>query len=241
LVELTGRNNEAREDEELLPISKERSLGKENILKEKIKALETAKALKIVGADTNKLEALIEKLEKAVIALQIKKEALDNEYGRYSWWMSKGLGASGIKAYVFSAMLAQINQQTEKYSERLGMRIRFSVDLSKVSKPFTTTCFKGEHEIMYEELSGGQKQRIDIVMALALHDVISVGCNVNIIVFDEAFEGLDEEGRSAIMELIRSKAEKKTAFLISHADILDSLGAKTITVAQDAVENTIIS
>ncbi len=163
------------------------------------------------------------------------------ELDRIRWWLGIGLGASGIKAYVFSAMLNELNNAADKYSARLGLRVKFSVDLTKVSKPFTTTCYKDNHEIMYQELSGGQKQRIDIVMALALHDIIARNSNFNILIFDEAFEGLDEEGRSIVLDLIKQKAEDKTVFIISHADIMEALGAKYIYFETDEFERTQIS
>ena len=130
-------------------------------------------------------------------------------------------------------MLNELNHVADKYSSRLGLRVKFSVDLTKASKPFTTKCYKGEYEITYEELSGGEKQRIEIVMALALHDVIAKNSNINLLIFDEAFENLDEEGRSIVLDLIKQKAEDKTVFVVSHADIIEALGVKYISVEKD--------
>lgn len=59
-----------------------------------------------------------------------------------------------------------------------------------------------------ENLSGGMKRRVALLRALL--------CPSDIYIFDEAFQGLDEENRKRCMKLIRKVTEGKTVFWITH-------------------------
>lgn len=157
-------------------------------------------------------------------------EDLKKEIDILRWWSEKGFGAGGIKAFIFNAMLAQLNAGTRKYGERLGVSLEFSIDLTKASKPFTTICSLGTKlNKDYKDFSGGEKQRLDIVLIFAMYDLISINTNFNILIMDEVFEGLDEDGENAVFDLIRMKADEgKSVYVISHSTLLDSLYANTI-------------
>lgn len=146
------------------------------------------------------------------------------------WWIEKGFGAGGIKAFIFNAMLAQLNENTRKYGERLGVSLEFKIDLTKASKPFTTICSLGTKlNKDYKEVSGGEKQRLDIVLIFAMYDLISINTNINLLIMDEVFEGLDEDGENAVFDLIRMKADEgRSVYVITHSAVLDSLYANTI-------------
>ena len=207
--------------------------GKEYLEKAKERRKEIEAEKPIVGelgkvvAQKVKAEESIEKLEKELEAKEAKKE-------KYEWWMSKAFGSGGLKAFVFHAMLEQLNNHIVKYASRLGSYVKFSVDLSKASKPFTTTCFIQGDEVDYEELSGGERQRMDIAMAFAMHDLIKSQVQMNILAMDEIFEGLDAEGIETAFDLIRVKAGENTSvFVITHSQTIDSLNTKSMTAVKD--------
>jgi DNA repair exonuclease SbcCD ATPase subunit len=155
------------------------------------------------------------------------------------WWINKGFSASGLKAFVFNAMLTQLNLYVERYAERLGVRVKFSVDLSKASRPFVTTCYKNEVEVEYGELSGGEKQRVDVALAFAMHDLVSHTALVNILIMDEVFEGLDGDGVETVYDLIRLKAgDGKAVYIVSHSNLLDSQYTKHIGIDYDTEYKT---
>lgn len=71
----------------------------------------------------------------------------------------------------------------------------------------------------YEALSGGEKQKVDIIIQLALRDLLSNQLNLhaNLFVLDEALDFLDEKGADAILKLIQtSMADVSSIFMISH-------------------------
>jgi ABC-type multidrug transport system ATPase subunit len=93
----------------------------------------------------------------------------------------------------------------------------------------------------YKDFSGGEKQRLDMCLMFAMHQLISAGTDMNILVMDEALENLDEAGEEAAFSIIRTIAEEgKSIYLISHSAVLDSLYSNTIQIEKDSTGNTII-
>jgi len=183
--------------------------------------------------DTKKMQLECENGEKEIKELSAKFSDLALYEKRIQWWVTKGFGSGGIKAFVFSAMLAELNNQMEKYSSRLGLMVRFFIDLSKASKPFVTEVLKDGNQVDYEELSGGEKSRVDTVMAFGVHDVISRNTNINLLIMDEFSSGLDAEGYSVFMDLIRLKTKDKTVYLVEHNENVDVSEAKFIEAVKE--------
>ena len=73
-------------------------------------------------------------------------------------------------------------------------------------------------EKFYESLSGGEKQKIDIIIQLALRDLLSNQLNIhsNILVLDEIFDNLDNVGCQRILDLISKINDIESVFIISH-------------------------
>lgn len=153
-----------------------------------------------------------------------------------AWWASTGFASKGLSAYVFNYMLGNLNKYLAVYGKMLGLGIEFSVDMNKVSKPFLTTCIYQGRTVDYEELSGGQKQRVDICVAFAMHDLISTAASL--LILDEPFQDLDNEGIEVAFDIIRAKAnEGKSIYLITHRNYIDAMGAKEIVISNNGSTN----
>jgi DNA repair exonuclease SbcCD ATPase subunit len=180
--------------------------------------------------DIKNIELNILQEQDKLKGLEDEKPKIEKKIEIAKWWSSKGFSSGGIKAYIFTAMLTQLNQNVKKYGDRLGASLEFSIDLTKASKPFTTVCSLGDKlNKDYKDFSGGEKQKLDIALIFAMHDLISMNTDMNILIMDECFEGLSEDGETAVFDLIRSKAEEgKSIYIITHSAVLDSLYANTI-------------
>lgn len=181
--------------------------------------------------DLTKLRA--EQEEGIQTAKDLRKRIAEEsaEVERLAWWVKKGFGAGGLKAFVFNAMLAKLNISVQKYAARLGVGVSFTIDLTKETKPFVTKCYMEDREVNYGALSGGQKQRIDLCIAFAMHDIVTEHTDFNVLVLDEAFEGLDELGRSVAFDFVRMKvAAGKTVYVITHNTLLDNRNSKSMTI-----------
>lgn len=200
---------------------------------ENIKNIE---ATELKGIDLEATEEAIEINKNNIDEIQSDIVFLNTVLEKINWWVTKGFGSSGIKSYVFFAMLNDLNKSILKYCDRLGVMVQFSVDMTKASKPFLTRCFKSDGtEITYNELSGGEKARIDIATAFAFYDLIaSSKTKFNCIFLDETFAGLDEEGLYQAFDLLRTISEDgKCVYVITHNQAIDMLNTKTVEIVKE--------
>lgn len=185
------------------------------------------------SVDIPALEQEAEELLATVVECDANLLKLGKRLKRYEWWKTVGLGSKGLKAYVFSAMLEQLNSYIVKYANRMGLGVQFSVDLTKASMPFVTECYKDGEMVDYADLSGGEKQRIDIAMLFAMHDLVSGIVSFNVLIMDEVFEGLDQEGMEQAFDLIRMKGgEEITVYVITHSTRVDTLHCHKLEVVK---------
>lgn len=173
-------------------------------------------------------------------AAKVAKAECEAALKKVDWWIKKGFHASGIKAFVFNAMLARLNSYASKYAERLGFRVEFSLDMSKKSRPFQTLVYKEGQVRSYKDLSGGQKKRALVCIGFAMYDLVCDKVNTNIMYLDELTDALDAEGVETLFDLIRVKASNKSVFIICHNDVINAMNTKEMYLALDEDKNTYI-
>lgn len=184
--------------------------------------------------DLDGMQSQMDQLEEEVALIDVTKEIDLKYYNHLKFWDTKGFGSAGLKAFIFNAMLENLNNSVGRYASRLGVSVRFSVDTSKARGGFQTLCLKEGQEVDYQELSGGEQQRVDICLAFAFHDMVSYKSNINILIMDEIFENVDARGIETIFDLIRVKAgDNKSVYCITHLTSLDTLNAKSIFVKKE--------
>ena len=85
-------------------------------------------------------------------------------------------------------------------------------------------------------LSGGERQKIDIIIQLAIRDMLCalMGFNCNVIVFDEIFDFLDSSGAEALVKTISLRLQDiNSIFIITHHNDIDIPYDNMITVVKD--------
>jgi len=123
-----------------------------------------------------------------------------------------------------------INKKVKKYSKEVFGTTELSFTLNENCIDITY-CNKP-----YENLSGGEKQKIDIIVQLALRDILSKQLNVrtNILVCDEVLDNIDSVGAEKIINIIQSQSDIESIFFITHhTDILNMSYDKVITVEKN--------
>lgn len=173
-----------------------------------------------------KLKEIRKNLRKVDEDFHNKEAELEN----YNWLINDPLGNNGIKAYLFDSSLEFLNKCLDKYSEVLGFRIEFNIDLGTARKEFVTLIERDGQIIDYDELSGGEKTLCNFSMALAMHEALTASKGVNIILFDEVFESLSSDNVELVTSLIRKYSEGKTVFVITHLDSLPLGNTKILQV-----------
>ena len=152
------------------------------------------------------------------------------ELENYNWLINDPLGNNGIKAYLFDSSLHLLNRTLASYSEVLGFRIEFNIDLNSTRKDFVTLIERDNHIIDYDELSGGEKQVCNLCMAFAMHEALTASKGINLAFLDEVFESLSSDNMELVINLIKHIFNGKSLFLITHHDSLPLSNTKILQV-----------
>lgn len=155
------------------------------------------------------------------------------ELENYNWLINDPLGNNGIKAYLFDSSLDMLNRTLDKYSQVLGFRIEFNIDLASTRKEFFTLIERDGQIIDYDELSGGEKTLCNFAMALAMHEALTLSKGINLMLFDEVFESLDKENVELVTELIKKYSVGKSIFIITHLDSVPLSNLKILQVTKE--------
>lgn len=173
-----------------------------------------------------KLKEIRKNLRKVDEDFHNKELELEN----YNWLINDPLGNNGIKAYLFDSSLEFLNRTLDKYSEVLGFRIEFNIDLGTARKEFVTLIERDGQIIDYDELSGGEKQLCNVAMAFAMNEALTASKGINLAFLDEVFESLSSDNIEVVTSLIRHIFKEKTLFLITHLDSLPLGNTKILQV-----------
>lgn len=173
-----------------------------------------------------KLKEIRKNLRKVDEDFHNKELELEN----YNWLINDPLGNNGIKAYLFDSSLEFLNRTLDKYSEVLGFRIEFNIDLGTARKDFVTLIERDGMIMDYDELSGGEKQLCNVAMAFAMNESLTASRGINIAFLDEVFESLSSDNVEVVTSLIRHIFKEKTLFLITHLDSLPLGNTKILQV-----------
>ena len=192
-----------------------------------------------------KLKVLSPKYKGKIHDVRMKLRKVDEDYHNrlgelenYDWLISDPLGNNGIKAYLFDSSLDLLNHVLEGYSEVLGFRIEFNIDLGSTRKDFVTLIERDNHIIDYDELSGGEKQLCNIAMAFAMNESLTASKGINIAFLDEVFESLSQDNIEVVVSLIKHVFQDKSLFLITHQESLPLSNSKILQVEKsDGLSN----
>ena len=194
-----------------------------------------------IASDIADIDEELEKLKQEKLK-EIRKtlRKVDEDYHNkelelenYNWLINDPLGNNGIKAYLFDSSLDMLNRTLDKYSQVLGFRIEFNIDLGTARKEFFTLIERDGQIIDYDELSGGEKTLCNFAMALAMHEALTLSKGINLMLFDEVFESLDKENVELVTELIKKYSVGKSIFIITHLDSVPLSNLKILQVTKE--------
>lgn len=148
----------------------------------------------------------------------------------YDFWR-KGFGRRGLRAYVLTGILRNLQALTNSYI----ISLNYSADLHvtyEMEDNYVVQRYYDDRT--YATLSGGERQVVDLCTGLALRDVAEWQSPhfIDCLILDEPFEGLDGTLRAHVHALL-DRLNKSSVFLISHAEI-DAGFAKQYHVEKSA-------
>ena len=217
---------EVKEHEELLNKAKFSLVNKRNTLKSierEVQDLEistTSLQLEIDNYE-NKLNALKKELDNLKVSVNNSKEEyqrLDVEHINKQEHLAvinkmESLVKRDFRTFLLSNVIEYLNNKCQEYSQVVfnTTELVISQDKNNISIKYA--------EKEYETLSGGEKQKVDVIIQLAIRDMLRtyLDFSSNILVLDEITDSLDIVGASQLLNLITTKVtDVEAIYIISH-------------------------
>jgi DNA repair exonuclease SbcCD ATPase subunit len=118
-----------------------------------------------------------------------------------------------FRGYLLTNIISYIDARAKEYCSTVFGTKELTICLNGNALD-VTYCGK-----MFDSLSGGEKQRVDLILQLAIRDLLTsyIGLNANILVLDEITDFLDKKSCQAVMTLLEKELQTvESVFIISH-------------------------
>ena len=136
-----------------------------------------------------------------------------------------------FRGYLLSNVITFIDNKSKEYCKEVfnTTKLNFSLNGNNIDISYDNK--------LYENLSGGEKQKVDIIIQLALRDMLcqfsSFSCNC--IFLDELFDNLDSISSEKILNLISNRLKDvESVFIITHHNSIELPVDSTITIIKNA-------
>ena len=182
-----------------------------------------------------RLTATQEEAEKSVRVLAGQVEDVDTRVKTASKELAvlkaveQVLGLRGVRAHVLGRALTGVAHMANVWLGRIageGLTLRLTPCVEKKGGG-TTDAIGLEVDgagggYGYRAASGGERRRIDVALLLALSEVAAAahGREPGLLVFDEVFDALDDDGVHAVAEVLGELAQERQVLVITHSKTL---------------------
>jgi DNA repair exonuclease SbcCD ATPase subunit len=161
--------------------------------------------------EINTLETEIARLTNMISITSLAKEDFDQRLAVIK--KMDQLTKRDFRGYLLTNIISYIDQKAKKYCETVfGTReLMLEINGNALDITYCGKCFDG--------LSGGEKQRVDLILQLAIRDLLNsyLGLSANILVLDEITDFLDKKSCGAVMQLLEKELNTvESVFIISH-------------------------
>jgi DNA repair exonuclease SbcCD ATPase subunit len=162
------------------------------------------------NTEHEKLTTFKDKLKTTYDELSTRKDTISYYDFAYSL-----LRDGGVKTKIIKKYLPLINQQVNRYLQKMDFYINFTLD-----EEFNETVQSPIHEdFSYASFSEGEKMRIDLALLFTWREVARMknSVNTNLLIMDEVFDSsLDGMGTEEFLKIIRFVIKDTNIFVISH-------------------------
>lgn len=197
-------------------------------LLEKLEEREVDNA-EVISEIRMKIEDLIEK--KSLLDSSIEDVSNNVENIRYIIELLQP--SSPFRTAVLSRYLGYINNIIEEISPFVLTDMTVGLMTDKRGQGISIEVNTSNNRT-YISLSGGEKRRIDIVLILALQRFLieCSGIRTNLLIFDEIFDSLDDDGITTILNCINSVFQEDMAiYVMSHKTSFKQMFSSIIRVS----------
>ncbi len=192
----------------------------------------------VIESTLSQLEPVKERLKENNKLLNEYTESADN----LKFWVD-AYGNTGIKSVMLDSVVPFLNTRANYYLQTLAdssIEVTFNTQQTlktgEKRDKFSVEVYNANGDDDYAGNSGGEKRRIDVAVNMALQDLVLNRSNkkIDLIVYDEVYEGLDEIGCHKVIELLEEKARSVgSIYVITHNPHLKQMFTKSITISKE--------
>ena len=157
------------------------------------------------------LEVEVSKLTNLIAVTSLSKEDFEQRLAIVKKMDS--LIRRDFRGYLLTNIINYINDRAKEYCSTVFGTKELSLNINGNALEIS---YCGKH---FDGLSGGEKQRVDLILQLAIRDLLAVylGLSANILVLDEVTDFLDKKSCQAVMKLLEKELKTtESVFIISH-------------------------
>lgn len=155
---------------------------------------------------------------------------------------------TGAPAYIMDSIVDAFNDCVADYINHIWPNASYSLQTYKENKDKTITS-KFSEVLMINgkatsigSLSGGELRALSLAIDFAMVDILNrkFSIDLNPIILDEPFNGLDGSGKELVIELLEKLGNEKEIWVVDHASEAKSLFSRTIRVEKSNGTSTIM-
>lgn len=161
--------------------------------------------------EINNLESEVARLTNIIAITSVSKEDIDQRISVIK--KMDQLIRRDFRGYLLTNIISYIDNKAKDYCNTVFGTRELSICLNGNALDITY-CGK-----LFDGLSGGEKQRVDLILQLAIRDLLTsyLGLSANILVLDEITDFLDKKSCQAVMQLLEKELQTvESVFIISH-------------------------
>jgi DNA repair exonuclease SbcCD ATPase subunit len=182
---------------------------------------------------TNKINELKTSCLKVTQLVDENKRELD-----FYKVLSTVYSSTGAQAYVLDSVIDYFNEAVQKYVEILWPNVSYTLNSYRennkgdITSKFSETLTMNGQVVSVGSLSGGEHKALSLCIDFALLDVISdqFSLQINPIILDEPFDGLDSSGREIVISLLENISRSRQIMVVDHASESKVLFSRVIRV-----------
>ena len=162
-------------------------------------------------AEISTLEVDITRLTNLIAITSLAKEDYDQRISIVK--KMDMLTKRDFRGYLLQNIISYIDNKAKDYCLTVFGTRELNLEINGNALDITY-CGKA-----FDGLSGGEKQRVDLILQLAIRDLLTsyLGLSANILVLDEITDFLDKKSCNAVMKLLEKELQTvESVFIISH-------------------------
>lgn len=206
----------------------------ESIINRKVSTLENNNSKLLYD---NELLNKIKVLEDGVTICKADSSSKSNDLQFYTA-LSSIYSPTGAPAYVLDSVIDSFNETIVKYVELVWPSASYSLNSYKetskgdVVAKFSESLIMDGKDVSIGSLSGGELRALSLCVDFAVIEILqkNFGLEINPIILDEPFDGLDSAGKEIVIELLSKLANDRCIIVVDHSSEAKAMFSKVIMV-----------